>query len=117
MSWRARTTHMTLILWAFTLFHLAVGLACIGAAMRLLTPAERAHWRSPLALLMAEFLVWIYPIAAFVGAKSAWSAYDAGHPFSLAMMIAPIAWLVIMGIAFAVVDFAEDGILGNARKA
>ncbi|HYD86835.1 MAG TPA: hypothetical protein VEA80_05125 [Vitreimonas sp.] len=108
---------MTIILWAFTLFHLLVGLACIGAAIRLLTPDERAHWRSPLALLMAEFLVWIYPIAAFVAAKSAWSAYDEGHPFAFAMILAPIGWLMVMGVAFAIVDFAEDGILGNARKA
>jgi hypothetical protein len=48
---------MTVILWAFTLFHLAVGLACLAAAVRLLTPSERKLWRSQLALLMAEFLV------------------------------------------------------------
>lgn len=117
MSWRATTTPMTVILWAFTLFHLAVGLACLAAAVRLLTPSERKLWRSQLALLMAEFLVWIYPVAAFVGVRSAWNAYDAAHPFALTMMIAPIAWLVIMGIAFAIVDFAEDGVLGNAREA
>lgn len=108
---------MTVILWAFTLFHLAVGLACIGAAVRLLTPDERQLWRSPLALLVAEFLVWIYPVAAFVAVKSAWGAYEASHPFSLTMMIAPIAWLIIMGVAFAIVDFAEDGVLGNVRRA
>jgi hypothetical protein len=33
------------------------------------------------------------------------------------MLIAPILWLVLMGLLFAIVDFAEDGILGNARKA
>ncbi|MBC7767823.1 MAG: hypothetical protein H7124_03480 [Phycisphaerales bacterium] len=106
---------MTVILWAFTLFHVVVGAACLGAAVRLLTPDERALWRSKLALLVAELLVWIYPIAAFVGVKSAWSAYDVAHPFAFAMILAPIAWLLVMGIAFAVVDFAEDGILGNAR--
>jgi hypothetical protein len=107
---------MIVILWAFTLFHLAVGLASLGMAVRLLTPSERALWRSQIALLVAEFLCWIYPIAAYVGAKSAWNANAAGHPLALAMMVAPILWLVIMGVIFAVVDFAEDGILGNARK-
>lgn len=107
---------MTVILWAFTLFHLAVGLASLGMAVRLLTPGERAHWRSMVALLVAELLCWIYPIAAYVGVKSAWAANAAGHPLALAMMIAPILWLVIMGVMFAIVDFAEDGILGNARK-
>ncbi len=107
---------MIVILWAFSLFHVAVGLASLALAVRLLTPGERAHWRSQVALLVAEFLCWIYPIAAIVGVKSAWAAYDAGHPFALAMLIAPILWLVFMGIMFAVVDFAEDGVIGNARK-
>ena len=56
---------MLVILWAFTLFHVAVGIACLTAAVRLLTPQERQLWRSPLALLTAELLCWIYPIAAF----------------------------------------------------
>ncbi len=107
---------MTVILWAFTLFHLVVGLACVGAAVRLLTPDERAHWRSQAALLVAEFLCWIYPVAAFVSAKSAWAANDAGHPLALPMMLAPIVWLIVMGVVFAVVDFLEDGVIGNARR-
>lgn len=107
---------MTVILWAFTLFHLVVGLACVGAAVRLLSPEERAHWRSKAALLVAEFLCWIYPVAAFVSVKSAWSASDVGHAFALPMMFAPILWLLLMGVVFAIVDFAEDGVLGNARE-
>lgn len=107
---------MVVILWAFTLFHLVVGVASLGLALRLLTPAERAHWQSPVALLVAELLCWVYPIAAYVGAKSAWSAYDVGHPLALAMAIAPILWLVFMGLVFAIVDFAEDGVIGNARR-
>ncbi len=107
---------MIVILWAFTLFHVAVGLASLGLALRLLTPQERAHWRSPLALLVAEFLCWIYPIAAFVAAKSAWAAYATGHHHAIPMLLAPILWLVLMGLLFAIVDFAEDGVLGNARQ-
>ena len=106
---------MNVILWAFTLFHLVVGLASLAMAVRLLTPGERALWRSLVALLVAEFLCWIYPIAAYVGVKSAWNANEAGHPLALAIIVAPLLWLVIMGIMFAIVDFAEDGILGNAR--
>jgi len=107
---------MVVILWAFTLFHVAVGLASLGLALRLLTPYERAHWRSPAALLVAEFLCWIYPIAAFVAAKSAWAAYATGHHHAIPMLLAPILWLVLMGLLFAIVDFAEDGVLGNARQ-
>jgi hypothetical protein len=31
------------------------------------------------------------------------------------MLLAPILWLLLMGLLFAIVDFAEDGVLGNAR--
>ncbi|MEZ6024152.1 MAG: hypothetical protein R3C16_12235 [Hyphomonadaceae bacterium] len=98
------------------MFHLVVGVASLTMAVRLLTPDERAHWRSPAALLVAEFLCWIYPIAAFVAARSAWRAFDAAQPHALPMLLAPILWLIVMGIVFASVDFAEDGVLGNARQ-
>lgn len=107
---------MIVILWAFTLFHLAVGLASLGLALRLLTPAERAHWRSQTALLVAEFLCWIYPVAAFVAVKSAWNAFAANHHLAMPFLLSPILWLVLMGLLFAIVDFAEDGVLGNARE-
>lgn len=107
---------MLVILWAFTLFHIAVGTASLVLAVRLLTPQEREMWRSPAALLIAELLCWIYPIAAFVGARAAWIAYNEGHHLAMPMLISPIAWLVLMGLVFAIVDFAEDGILGNTRR-
>lgn len=107
---------MNVILIAFTLFHLVVGMASLALAVRLLTPTERGHWRSPLALLVAEFLVWIYPIAAFVAVKSAWIAHSADDPHALPIIVTPILWLVVMGLVFAIVDFAEDGVLGNTRR-
>jgi hypothetical protein len=107
---------MIVILWAFTLFHAVVGLASLSMAVRLLSPQERGLWRSQAALLVAEFLCWIYPIAAFVAAKSAWHAYSAGQHHALPLLLTPILWLIFMGILFAIVDFAEDGVLGNARR-
>ncbi|MEZ5994575.1 MAG: hypothetical protein R3C25_02375 [Hyphomonadaceae bacterium] len=106
---------MTVVLWAFTAFHFFTGLASLALAMRLLTPRERAHWRSRPALLVAEMLCWVYPIVAVVGAKSAWAAYAHSHHLAVPMLIAPVLWLIFMGLVFAIVDFAEDGILGNAR--
>ncbi len=106
---------VTVILWAFSAFHVCVGLASLGLALRLLTPGERAHWRSQAALLTAELLCWIYPIAALVSVKSAWAAYAADHHLAMPILLAPIAWLLLMGAIFAVVDFLEDGVLGNAR--
>lgn len=106
---------MLVLLWAFSLFHLFVGAASLALAVRLLTPGERALWRSPMALIVAELMCWIYPIAALVGAKSAWSAFYAGAAHALPMLLTPILWLVLMGIVFAIVDFLDDGVIGNAR--
>jgi hypothetical protein len=107
---------MLVILLAFTLFHLFAGVASLGLAVRLLTPGERALWRSQAALLVAELLCWIYPIAALASTKVAWAAYDAGFPHAFPMILTPFGWLIVLGFAFAVVDFLEDGVLGNARS-
>jgi hypothetical protein len=106
---------MTIILWAFTAFHVCVGLASLALAIRLLTPGERAQWRSQIALLAAELLCWIYPVAALASVKSAWDAYAGDHHLAMPILLAPLAWLLFMGAIFAVVDFLEDGVLGNAR--
>jgi hypothetical protein len=104
------------LLAAFSLFHLAAGTASLGLAVRLLTPEERAHWRSKRALFVAELLCWIYPALAFAGAAAAWRAFSAGGHHAFPLMLAPFAWLLIMGAVFAIVDFAEDGVLGNTRE-
>lgn len=106
---------MIVILTAFTLFHLCVGAASLGLAVRLLTPEERGLWRSPAALLVAELLCWIYPVTAFASSKVAWTAYNDGVAHAFPMILTPIVWLVVMGLVFAIVDFTEDGVLGNAR--
>jgi hypothetical protein len=106
---------MTIILAAVTLVHLAAGLGCLGAGIRLLSPGERALWRYKPALLIAQLLCWVYPVLGFVCASWAWRAFEAGQPHALPLMLAPVGWLFVMGLVFAIVDFAEDGIIGNAR--
>jgi len=106
---------MIFILGAFTLFHLAAGTASLGMAVRLLTPEERALWRSKPNLFVAELTCWLYPVIAFACGVFAWRAFGDGRPHALVLLIAPLLWFVIMGIVFAIVDYAEDGILGNAR--
>jgi hypothetical protein len=101
---------------AFTLFHLVVGLASLAMALRLWSAEERALWNSPLARVTAELLCWVYPIAAFASSKVAWMAYNDGVQHAFPMILTPILWLVVMGLVFAIVDFAEDGIIGNARR-
>jgi hypothetical protein len=105
---------MIVILTAFTLFHVVVGTASLGLAVRLLGAEERAHWRSQLARYVALALCWIYPALAFVCTSMSWRSVDAA--MVLPLMLAPILWLIVMGLVFAIVDFAEDGVLGNARS-
>jgi hypothetical protein len=107
---------MNIILAAFTLFHLAVGLGALGAGIRLLAAEERSLWRSKAALLVAQLLCWIYPVLAFLCARWAWFAFARGDGLALPLMAAPFLWLLVMGLVFAIVDFAEDGIIGNARR-
>jgi len=107
---------MLVILAIFTLFHLVVSTACLGLGVRLFTEEERAHWRSVAALRTAQVLCCTYPLAALAGALFAWRAYSAGAHYAAPIMLAPILWLLLMGLVFAIVDFAEDGILGNARS-
>jgi hypothetical protein len=107
---------MLVILAIFTLFHLVVSTACLGMGVRLFTEEERAHWRSIPALRVAQVLCWSYPVVALAGALFGWRAYAAGAHTAAPILLAPILWLVLMGLVFAIVDFAEDGILGNARS-
>lgn len=107
---------MLVLLWAFTGFNLVAAAASLGGAMRLTTREERARWGSKRLLMLAAFLAWTFPLAAALGVAMAWGHYQAGEHDAIAIILAPIAWLVAMGAVFAIVDFAEDGILGNARK-
>jgi len=106
---------MIVLLMAMTLFHLVAGIASLGLAVRLLSPVERAHWRSKRLLFLAELMCWVYPVAAFACASFAWSSYQAGQPDFAPIVLAPLLWLIFMGLVFAIVDYAEDGVLGNAR--
>jgi hypothetical protein len=107
---------MVVLLTAFTLFHLFVGTASVGLGMRLIAPEERAHWQSKRALLVAEIMCWVYPVLAFGCASFAWRSFQNGQAHAFPLIFVPILWLIVMGLVFAIVDFTEDGILGNARS-
>jgi hypothetical protein len=107
---------MVIILTAFTLFHLAAGLGSLGLGMRLLAEEERKLWDSKTALVVAEVLCWVYPVLAFICASWAWRLHAESDAFTVPLMLAPIGWLLFMGVVFAVVDFAEDGVIGNVRR-
>jgi hypothetical protein len=108
---------MIVLLAAFTAFHFLVGIASLALAVRLWLPEERALWRSRAALLVAELLCWIYPIAAIASVRVAWREFSAGaEAAAFPPILLPIGWLILMGAVFAVVDLMEDGVLGNARR-
>jgi hypothetical protein len=107
---------MIVLLVAFSLFHLAAGAGSLRMAFVLLTAEERAHWRSKRLLFIAESISWVYPALGLLFAGLAWADFLAGRREALPIMLLPLAWLIGMGVVFAIVDFAEDGILGNARS-
>ncbi|MDX2237073.1 MAG: hypothetical protein NW203_05880 [Hyphomonadaceae bacterium] len=98
---------------AFSLFNLAAAAACVAAAFRLLQPEERAAWRSRRLLAIAAVLTWSFPPAALAATAWAWSA---GGAHATLIALAPLGWLIAMGVIFAIVDVAEDGVLDFGRR-
>lgn len=107
---------MLVLMVAFTLFHFATSTASLALAVRLLTAEERVRWQSKRGLALAQVICWVYPLVAFVAGHLAWQVFRAAAPHALPLILAPILWLIVMGAIFAIVDFAEDGVLGNARR-
>lgn len=107
---------MIVLLWALSLFNVAAGLGGLALAFRLTTAEERARWQSRRALRVADGFAWVLPILAVAATALAWTDYRAGMQAGPLWAFLPLGWLLLMGIVFAVVDFAEDGILGNARR-
>lgn len=107
---------MIVLLWALTLFNAAAGVGALLLAVRLLRGEERALWRSRTLLRIADAFAWVLPIAAVAGTALAWADVEAGRPAGAVLAFIPLGWMLVMGAVFAVVDFAEDGIIGNARS-
>ena len=107
---------MIVLLWALSGFNLFAGIGGVGLGLRLMTQDERAHWQSVRLLTLAEVFAWVLPLVAAGGTGLAWTNFVSGRQVGALLAFLPIGWMVLMGLVFAVVDFAEDGILGNARR-
>lgn len=106
---------MTVFLLAFTAFNIVLGFVAIRRAERLLTAEARAAWASRRLHGIATFAAWTLPVVCIAATASAW-AFEAEHPHMAPLiLIAPIAWLIALGVVFAVVDVAEDGVLDFGR--
>jgi hypothetical protein len=107
---------MTVLLIAFSLFNLFAAAGALGHAVRLLSKEEQDAWRSKTLLFLAALLSWTFPLAAFACTGLAWNHYFASAHDTIPIILAPLAWLLLLGIVFVAVDYADDGVIGNARR-
>lgn len=107
---------MTLLLIAMSVFNFCAGFAALKRAFRLVTPEGRARWASRRLYGIAVFVAWSLPVIALIATIWAWrlTQGQAAH-WALPMMFAPVGWLILWGILFAIVDVAEDGELDFGR--
>jgi hypothetical protein len=106
---------MNAFLIAFSLFDLLLGYAALRRALKLHTPEGRAWWASQRLYAVARFAAWTLPAMCIAAVAFAWSLSAQAPHLAVAMVLAPVAWLLVMGVFFAVVDIAEDGVLDFGR--
>ncbi|MDX2233680.1 MAG: hypothetical protein NW200_04200 [Hyphomonadaceae bacterium] len=106
---------MTPFLIAFSVFNVLLGYASIRRAERLMSREERLAWASPRLHAIAAFAAWSLPLICIVATGGAWSVAAEDWHWAPLAILAPVGWLLVMGAFFAVVDFAEDGVLDLAR--
>lgn len=106
---------MTAFLTALSIFHLCISAGALGRGIRMTTAEGRAAWRSKRLYAFTLVVAWTYPLIAGGCVALAWQAHH-GVDAHVAgpLMIAPLAWLLVMGFVFAAIDVWEDGIFGNA---
>lgn len=111
---------MIIFLVAFSAFNILLGLAALGRAQKLVTPEGRAWWASKRLYAIALFAGWTLPAVCVVATVWAWALNGDAPHWAAPMVLAPVGWLLLMGVFFAIVDFAEDGVLdfghGPKRK-
>ncbi|MBU6374014.1 MAG: hypothetical protein KJS97_14905 [Alphaproteobacteria bacterium] len=106
---------MTALLTALSVFHLFVGTGALALGVRMSSGEGKSAWRSPLLRRIAMLIAWTYPLIALGCVAMAWrTALGADPHYAPLWAIAPLIWLVLKGLAFAVIDVLEDGVFGNA---
>ena len=102
---------MTLFLVVFTLFNLCAAGAAFRIVGELSELGAEKKWASQRLFLIARAGCWGLGLIALWASAAGW----AFGPIWAPLVLAPIAWLLTMGIVFAVVDFAEDGVFDFGR--
>lgn len=106
---------MIVFLLAFSVFDVILGYAALRRAQKLVTPEGRAWWQSKRLHAIAVFAAWTLPFICILSVGAAWTLYDDAPHWAAPAALAPVAWLLVMGIFFAVVDVAEDGVMDFGR--
>jgi hypothetical protein len=108
---------MTLFVALVSVFNLMLAAASAGRASRLMTKSAASEWASRRLLGFARLALWTIPLAAIAANAAAWRmllASDYPH-WAAPIVLAPLALVLLLGAAFAVIDFAEDGVLDFGR--
>jgi hypothetical protein len=109
---------MDVFLIAFSCFNFVAGLAGLWRGVRLWAPGARGAWASTPLYLLAVFIACALPLVAGVFTVLAWDSYHAGAVAQAGpLILAPVLWLILMGLLFAVIDFADDGRFNFGRRA
>jgi hypothetical protein len=102
-----------LFLVVFSLFNLCAATAAFGAVAQLALPGAVKSWASQRLFIIARAACWGLGLIALWATAAGWAFGPASAP----VILAPIGWLLLMGIVFAAVDFAEDGVFDFGRGA
>ncbi len=106
---------MIVFLLAFSAFNVILGYAALRRAQKLVTPEGRAWWASKRLHAIAVFAAWTLPLVCILAVGAAWALNDVAAHWAAPVILAPVGWLLLMGIFFAIVDVAEDGVLDFGR--
>lgn len=106
---------MIIFLAAFSVFNVLLGYAALRRAERLMSREERAAWVSPRLHAIAAFGAWSLPVICVAATGAAWSMEAGDSHWAPLVIVTPVAWLLAMGVFFAIVDVAEDGVSDLGR--
>jgi len=102
---------VTLFLTVFTLFNLCAAAAAFRTVGQLAERGAEKKWASMRLFLIARVGCWGLLIIASWASAAGWAFSPGWAP----IVLGPIVWLLVMGVVFAVVDFAEDGVFDFGR--
>lgn len=104
---------MLIFLIAFSLFNLCAA----GAAANGIMTVDKMHgakgWQSKRLYVISKSAAWGLLLLGLWSTAAGWAFQPDGAP----LILLPIAWLILSGAAFAIVDFAEDGVFDFGRGA